>query len=450
MINRYNDVDVLLSIAMALLFYIAGMIYVLSIKDKDTKLMAKIFSLAFFLRFIVLYGIYYYLTSIGGDGYVIMDDRNYDLTGRQIAYELSKGFAGFKEYGTGWANIGYFNFTGFLYHYLEFDTLTMRMLNVFLSSLTAILAFMIIKKIFDDQRAKIVGYTIAVLPNLVFWSTQQLKDTAIIFCSMVLIYIMVCKFREKLSFFSIIMYALFLFFLWHLRKNFCFPFIAVSALWLVLRYTKLGIVFKDRKKFKFLKVFVLTGAGMVMLLVLAFTGTGVDFTDSMSNFNDMNKQIAESPGAGAAVGFSRYLRVVSPYDIYKLPAAMAFTAIVPLPSFHSLGIPNMAGSALYSIVNISLILMMPFVLLGFFLFKSEKLEFTDELLLKWLPLLTLMGLSVIYMGVLRYKSMLLVYFIIWASMAIHERKKYKTKIILIYLASFFSVALVIPIASIFR
>jgi len=270
---------------------------------------------------------------------------------------------------------------------------------------------------------------IALLPNLVFWASLQYKDTIIIFSSTMLIYLMVCRFRESFNFISVILYAFFMFILWHFRKDYSFPLMGVGVLWLLIKYTKLGVVF-DNKKSGAIKYFVLAGS---------------DFMDNMQYYTDAQSQLANTGS-----GFTRYLRITSPAEIYKLPAAIAFTALAPLPSFSDVFIPDMAGFGLHSMANLFLIMLLPFVILGFFIFKSDKIQFTDELLLKWLPLMTLIMLSVLYMGNLRYKSTLLVYFACWAGLALYERKKLRTKLLLIYFGSFFAIAAIVPVAIIFR
>ena len=132
MYNSYNDVDILQSIVIAVFLYMGGVIYVFFNKDGNRTLGIKIFSLAFLLRFISLYGIYYYLIYIGGDGFVIKDYRQYDVVAKLISHELNKGLDGYRQYGSGWKNIAYFNFNGWLYYYFNFDTLSSRMVNAFL------------------------------------------------------------------------------------------------------------------------------------------------------------------------------------------------------------------------------------------------------------------------------------------------------------------------------
>lgn len=449
MINHVGDVNIFQSFAVAILLYLSGLIYVLFVRTEGKSFLIGIFSLAFVLRALSIYAIYYYLISVGGDGFAIMDDRNYDRVAKDIVHELNKGLIGYKQYGTGWVNIAYFNLNGFLYHYLNFDTLSSRMLNGFLGALTAVFAYLIILRIYDLKRAKITGMMVALLPNLIFWSSLQLKDAPIIFCSTVLIYIMICKFRDGITLISLAVYFLFLYFLWHLRKDFCLPFIAVSILWLFMRYTVIGANFnKNKRKLGPAKIFIIFIAGIVLLTVVMSTQSGEQFVDSMSEFSEQQKNMAES--GDSKIGFTKYLRIVSPSDIFKLPFAVAFTAIAPLPTFSLDVNPIMVGNALYTMINTALILILPYSVVGFFLLKSEKLNFTDELLLRWLPLATLIGISVIYMGVLRYKEMLMVYIVIWASMAISERKKYGKQILLIYIGSILSIFLALSVSIMFR
>ena len=193
-----GDVNILQSIFVVITFFFTGLFFIYFLKKHDRSTLAKIFTVAFVLRVVTVFSLYFYLISIGGDGFVLDDDRKYDRVATQIASELSKGKIGYKQHGSGWSNIGYFNFNGWLYSTFDFDTISTRMLNALLGSLTALLFYLIFEKIFDRKRAAVVGYTIALLPNLIFWASVQFKDTAIIFCSAVLMYVLVCKLGTKL------------------------------------------------------------------------------------------------------------------------------------------------------------------------------------------------------------------------------------------------------------
>lgn len=443
--NYAGDINILQSIFVVIIFFSAGLIYISFLKKHDRYTLTKIFTVAFVIRVIAVFALYYYMISVGGDGFLMSDDRKYDRVAKEIAYELSKGKVGYKQHGTGWANIGYFNFNGWLYSNFNFDTISARLVNAFLSAITVILFYLVFETVFDRKRAVVLGYTLALLPNLILWSSQQFKDTAIIFCSAVLLYILVCKFRYKIRIFPLIVFALFAGCLWFLRKDYIFPYLAVIILLVFLKYTNLDKIINSASRSTLPKIAIVGVFGISLLVGMLFTSAGSEFIGTLGQFSEGQHAVVSS-----GYGFSRYLRILSPADIYKLPAAVAFTAIAPLPSFSYLTDPVMVGSGIHSIANLGLVLGLPFVILGFFLFKDENVLFTDRLLLKWIPLMMLCALSIVYMGNMRYKAAILVYFACWASLAIYDRKRLKGKLLVVYGASLFLIVIIVPIAVLFR
>lgn len=447
MLSRAGDIDILLSLSIVGILYLVGMIYIVLNRDYGLGFAAKIFTFSFFLRVASAFAIYYFLIYVGGDGYAIADDRAYNRTAIQIAKQIGRGGIGFKEYDSGFVNIGYFNFGGYMYRHFDFDTMAMRMLNAFVGAMSVIFTYFIMHRLFDEQIAKIAAILVAVIPNLVFWSALQVKDPSITFCTMAIIYIMVCKFRESFSILTILSYFGFMYALWFLRKDFCYPLIAVSIVWTILRFSSLGKFFNNQNKSFLIKMIVMSFIVSPILIAAYFLGIGEDFVNGMIKFNAWQETMLEG---NTSAGFSRYLRVVSLSDFYKMPVAMAFMAIAPLPTFVFLFDAKEAGNALYAVINLPLIIMLPFVLVGLFKFRSEKMEFIDEILIKWLPLLTWVSITIIYMGVLRYKATLLIYFMMWAAVAWHRRKEYLATILMVYFGAVFGVMAVLPIAKMFR
>lgn len=439
------DIDILLNIALVILFYCVGMVFIFFLKNHDRVTIVKIFSLAFVLRVAAVFMIYSYLVGIGGDGFALTDDRKYSYTATAMSEKIDRGKQGYLKYESGLANIGYFNFNAFLYNKLGFDTISSRLINALSISLTAVLFYLIFETLFDRRRAKILGYMIALLPNLIFWGALQFKDALIIFCAAVLLYILICKFRGRLRISTVITFTVFATALWLLRRDYCLPYLAVVSLLLLFRYTKLESIINSSRRSSALKFMILGVFGMGVIGVTLLTPAGERLAGMAVYYSEGQSSIASRIS-----GFSRYLRITSPADMYKLPAAVAFTAIAPLPSIGGITNPDTAGFSIQSIANLGLILALPFAMLGFFLFKGEKILLTDVLLIKWIPLLMLCALSILYMGNLRYKATLLVYFACWATLAFAERKKLKGKLLTIYGLSFLAIVLILPIAILFR
>jgi hypothetical protein len=94
--------------------------------------------------------------------------------------------------------------------------------------------------------------------------------------------------------------------------------------------------------------------------------------------------------------------------------------------------------------------MMPFIALGLFKFKSPNMQFTDELLVRWLPLITLASISIIYMGIPRYKASIVPYFLMWAALGWRYRKKNHSLLLMLYGISIVGVLGAVLLATMLR
>lgn len=445
---RATQADLIQSIFVALILLIIGLVLIQLYKSPNKKYLSGLFFSAFLLRTILLYAVYYYLVNVGGDGFVFADDRNYDIAGTQIAALLKVGKDGYMLHS--WQqNPGYFYFNGWLYSILGTDTFSARVTNAFLSSMTAILVFEIARMLFNLRVAKIAGLLSAFMPNIMFLSVLQFKDTALIFVMVFTVYLLVSKKDQKITFFSVISLSFALYIMWFLRKDFTLPYIGIVFLWLILRYTGLEKWIERMQKsglsaFAGIALLVIIGA---VLIGFANTNAGHVFVERFDRITGDNQEFTENAST-AQIGFSRHLRINSLADAYKLPVAVAFTTILPLPSFGLLTSSKQAGLVLYSISNIAFILLLPFVIVGFSLIKDTG--FANTVMLKWVPLILLIGISIVFMGVLRYKEQLMPFFIIWAALALSERNKFKTRIGLMYFAGSLGVLVAVIVASVFR
>ena len=450
MTNYLDDINILLSLGVASILYLLGLAYAMSNKTTGRSFTIKIFSIAFVIRIMSVLVVYYSLISMGGDGYVIHDDRAYNRTALEISADLASHKPGFKEYGSGYVNIAYFNINGFLYHHLNFDTVTSRVLNAFFGSLVVLLVYYIMLQLFDFRVAKIAAILVAIVPNMIFWSASQVKDPLIILCTISIIYIMICKLRNSINVVYFIPYAFFMFLLWHLRKDFCFPLISVSIVWLLFRSSLLKRFFDNPRRSMFSKMTIMSLFAVPLLVALLATSAGGKFVSTIGKFNEMQESLSSSGGGSQAIGFSRYLRVVTIKDFYKLPPAMAFTAIAPLPNFNKVMNPIDLGSKMYSMINLVLVIFLPFVAVGFWKFKSPNMKFTDELLIKWIPVLTWISISIIYMGIPRYKASLVVYFLMWGAVGWRYRQKNRKTILFVYATGAVCILAILPVIAIFR
>ena len=443
-----SQVSPLQSIFLALVLLIAGLMFVAMLRSPQKRYLSGLFFSAFILRTAYVYVVYYYLVGVGGDGFVFSDDRNYDAAGTKIAAALSAGKDGYALQS--WQqNPGYFYLNGWLYSILGTDTFSARVINAFLSSLTAVLVFEISRTLFNLNVAKIAGLLAAFMPSIVFLSVLQFKDTALVFVMVFTVYLLVVKKNQNLTVSSVVGVILALFVMWFLRKDYTLPYIGIVLLWLLLRYTGLEPWLERMQKRGFSvfagAVLMIMGAGL--LIGLSNIQAGKVFIDRYDKITSNNKDFTEKAKT-SQIGFSRNLRINSPSELYKLPFSVAFTAILPLPAFGFISNGEKAGLAIYSISNLFFIMLIPYLVVGFAL--TNGMDFANSIMIKWFPFVVLIAISVVFMGVLRYKEQLMPFFVIWAANGIYQRQKYKTHIYLFYFVGFISVFSAVVLANMSR
>ncbi len=436
------------SVFVALFLLVVGFFLITLLKSPNRKYLSGLFFFALIIRVIFVYVIYYYLIGVGGDGFAFIDDRKYDAAGSQIAKALLAGNDGYSLHS--WQqNPGYFYFNGWLYSILGTDTLSARIVNAFLSSLTAVLVFEIARILFEFRVAKMSGLLSAFMPSVVYMSVLQFKDTALIFVMVYTVYLLVVKKDQKITFRSIFAVIGALFVMWYLRKDYTLPYIGIVMLWLALRYTGLEhwISRMQRRGLSAFAGIALILIGSVVLIGLANTQAGDVFLDRYDKITGDNKEFVDKASV-TQIGFSRHLRINSLSDTYKLPFAIGFTTILPLPAWGWITSGEHAGMAIYSVTNLAFIILLPFVMIGFSLTKG--MVFANSVMLRWFPLVVLTGISIVFMGVLRYKEQLMPFFVIWAATALCQRKKYRAQVFSLYFLGIVAVVVAVVLARMFR
>ena len=127
----------------------------------------------------------------------------------------------------------------------------------------------------------------------------------------------------------------------------------------------------------------------------------------------------------SSVGSSNLLRLASFTDFYKIPFAMIFMLIAPLPG--SVDIIQRVDLIAYyiSFGNILNIILFPFVALGLYKIPFYLKTLAEDILLRLFPLLMWMVLSVVNLGNLRYTVTIWFFASIWASIGIYNFTAYK-------------------------
>ena len=75
----------------------------------------------------------------------------------------------------------YIYFNALIYTVLGHNLLAVRVINSFLGTLTGTLTYFIAKRSYDFKVAKIALVLTTFFPSMIFWSTQNLKDTMVVF-----------------------------------------------------------------------------------------------------------------------------------------------------------------------------------------------------------------------------------------------------------------------------
>ena len=436
------------SVFLAMFLFFAGLILIPLIRSPNTRTLSLLFSVAFILRIFVTYITYYYLVAVGGDGFAFTDDRVYDAAGSQIAAALNAGKDGYALHS--WQqNPGYFYFNGLLYSLLGTDTFSARIVNSFLSSLTVVFVFEIARLLFSVKVARVSGFLYAFMPSIVYLSALQFKDTALIFVMVYTVYLLMSKTKKRITILSAAAVIVSLIVMWFIRKDYTLPYIGIVIMWLILRYTGLEL-FIDRMRKSGLSVVsavAILFVGGAVLAGLTNTQAGKVFLDRYDTIAGSNKELVEN-ASRSGIGFSRRLRINSAMDIYKLPFAVGFVTILPLPAIGWLTSGEHAGVALYSIANLAFIFILPYVVLGFRLIKD--VGFGNSVMIKWFPIVVLVAISIMFMGVLRYKEQLMPFFLMWAALGICHRKQHRAFILSSYVVGAMGVLFAVVMAATIR
>lgn len=383
--------------------------------------LVKVFMAAFAIRLMAVYGLFFYLLSVGADGIAITDDWKYHAAGKVIDQALQAGRDGYSLHSHE-QNVGYFYFCGWLYNTFGVDTLVPRVVNAFFSAMTAVVMYKLAFELFGARCAKYAGLLFVLMPNLVFLSALQLKDSILIFLMAAITYCLLVKLADKIRFFALLQLAILFVLLWFFRKDFCLPLLAVLGLWMITRiFLKKEAVAGESvearvKPFHYAVAGVL---GIVSLAIILATPVGKTFS---KRFEGIMEYRAEEAGESSTLGFTRYLRINNGADIVKLPAAMLVVLAMPLPTFSGLSDPGKAGISIYALANTAFVMLIPVSILGFVSMRRYQVghEFLNSVMLKWTPLLMWIGISTVYMGVLRYKEQLMPFFLLWAAYTLSE------------------------------
>lgn len=86
---------------------------------------------------------------------------------------------------------GYTYLNAFIYYFSGFNPLIVKLLNTTLGALTAVPLYFLSRSFFSHRVSIIAAALVAFAPSMLFWSTQNLKDTLVVFFSVTSLYLVV-------------------------------------------------------------------------------------------------------------------------------------------------------------------------------------------------------------------------------------------------------------------
>ncbi|MBI4641802.1 MAG: glycosyltransferase family 39 protein [Candidatus Tectomicrobia bacterium] len=170
---------------MSLIFGAALAIFVLlriqaKAKPEERNFLSQVFLLAFVLRALLACAIYFGNMQLffGGDAL------GYDL----VALEISRFWSGELPFIPDWVKFflagehyGFYYWIAFFYYTIGRVPLLIQMFNCVLGALTTLIVYKIAELLFNRPVARTSAYFIALFPVFIIWSSQMLREAAIVF-----------------------------------------------------------------------------------------------------------------------------------------------------------------------------------------------------------------------------------------------------------------------------
>lgn len=405
-----------------LVLFILSICFIFLIKKTkyDYYLLLSIFSISVITRFIIFITL---LISIGDfqSIFFLNDDIRYDAISSEIASKLlMEEEAFYYGYTKGFPNPGYFNLGGFLYYYLGFDTISMRILNIFISSLCVILIFKIVAEITNLKIAVIAAILASIQPTIVIFSGLQIKDIIFMFFLLGALNNLIEIADNNKSPKNYIIAIIFIAFAWTFRRDLIAPLILFLTYIIFFKSSRLSpplIYLRQYGQLLFILIIII----FLLIILLFNTQIGSNFLWSIGiMFSTQTDLLLQS-----SVGSSNFLRLTSFTDIYKIPFAMIFVLISPLPG--SVDVIQRVDLIVnyISFGNIFNIILLPFVALGLYKIPIHLKTLAQDILLRWFPLIMWVALSIVNLGNSRYTFTIWFFAIIWASFGVYYIKSYK-------------------------
>jgi hypothetical protein len=384
---------------------------------------ARWFYVSLISKIIFVFGFYFTLVWLGGDGFSLIDDRNYDKYGAEIAAAW-RALTPYRGVAQGYTDLGYVYFTGFLYTLFGHSTLVPRLVNSLFAAAVVFPVYRIACRLWNVQAGRIAAVVAAVLPNLTYWGGQQFKDVIIMALSAFAVERATALHAREVSSpnLTAVLVVLLAMVICGLRAAFGAPFAAAVVCYLSLGHLGRG---------NYGRLFLLSMVAVAAVFFFLSAGGMEKIAVKAANFEAI---AATGSAADASQGVIRRFQVRSVSELYKLPGAFIATMVIPFP-------PNPAAlsleefrHSLYIVCNFFWVCLIPYAVVG--ILSLLQTRPFDALLLCCVPLSYLAVISVVALGVLRYREQFIPFYCIWAALGIQQGGRWRMRIMAMYLAIF--------------
>jgi len=188
--DRLDSSD-LVAITMILPMTILGFIFVRNLSDKkDGKFLLQLFIVGFSIRFLFTFVLFFILKALNQPLFAaeyegFSDDLSYHMIASEIVDSWRRGNL-FPDllFRT---NPGYPFLCSFLYFIFGLNTLLVRLVNCFFSALIPVLCYLVSKRLYDAQIAKISAFLALLFPTFITFPFLQYRD--IILATLIMLFV---------------------------------------------------------------------------------------------------------------------------------------------------------------------------------------------------------------------------------------------------------------------
>jgi len=353
---------------------------------------------AFLIKSILLPFYFFWLVSLGEEGFAYIDAGNLHWEGIHIAEGILLDIPRDLQ---GWFAVdpGPYWLTAYMYMFFGPNTLVYRLFLIMCVSFSLLYVYRITRLYFDQRTARLAAGIHAFLPAPILYSLNHRKDPIVQLIVLFTFYHSIRLFRQEPGWMrSLVPVGCGLLALYPFRSGMVLPFVGVMLICFVLANRNI------------VQGVLLTAVTLIIMTVVQVAGP----EDSRINFERFGTRTEGKFGASTNLsevgGMARLLRVTGPQDIYKVPFAASLYLILPFP-------PQNQGyevTILSSYLNLAGVFLLPHMLLGVWsLIRGPN--WRQRLPLIVLPGVFLLLLGIVHIGSVRYKEIFYPICLIWAA-----------------------------------